>query len=271
MNLVDRLSLALKIARNPDTIAVRDAHLTEVIRAIADHNAVLWPRLDVYADQASEYSRSSWVYVAVTRIAEAAALVPPLVYHLENGKRIESPDHPIERLLRAPNPTMSQFELLEATFGYLELNGNAYWYLAGDSDGHPAEIWTLRPDRVRIVPDRARYVGAYVYSLDGLDIPLAPDEVIHFKRWHPRDDYLGLSALEAAAIASQTDRAMAAWNYNFFEAGKAVPAGIVTIKNMVSDSDFERIKREWTESYGGTQAKRRSFVAQAKCRGRRWD
>jgi HK97 family phage portal protein len=251
----DRLSLALKVARGADIASVRDPRLTHLVRAIADHNSPLWPRLDVYSTQADEYSRSAWVYVAVTRIAEAAALVPFEVQRWIDGKLIAVPDHPLERLLRAPNPTMSQFELLEATFGYLELNGNAYWYLAGDEQGQPAEIWPLRPDRVRVVPDRARYVGAYVYLLDGIEIPLHADEVIHFKRWHPKDDYLGLSALEAAAMASQTDQAMAAWNYNFFDQGKAIPAGILTIKNMVSDADFERIKREWLESYGGKQRK----------------
>ena len=254
MNLLTRLSQPFK-ANRIAVPATDSRQLAQMVRAIADHNTPIWPRLDVYKSQAAEYSRSSWVYVAVTRIAEAAALVEPLVQQMIDGQRITLPDHPIERLLRSPNPTMSQFELLEATFGYLELSGNAYWYLASDVAGRPAEIWVLRPDRVRVVPDRTKYVSSYIYTIDGLDIPLQADEVIHFKRWHPHDDYLGLSALEAATIASQTDQAMASWNFNFFSAEKAVPAGIVTLKNMVSDADFERIKREWVESYGGTQRK----------------
>ncbi len=256
MSLLSRLTHTLKLTRSPrldPPISDRDPHLAQLVKLIADHNAPLWPRLDMYNAQADEYTRSSWLYVAVTRIAEAAAMVPINTYRMDGGKRIAMPDHPLERLLRAPNPTLSQFELLEATFGFLELHGNAYWYLAGD--GAPSEIWPLRPDRVRIVPDRTHYVGAYVYMLDGVEIPLHPDEVIHFKRWHPKDDYFGLSALEAAAMASQTDRAMANWNRNFFDVGKAIPAGILTIKSMVSDADFERIKREWLESYGGTQRK----------------
>ncbi len=248
-----RLAFALKVARG-----VRDPtdpRLSQLVRLIADHNTPIWPNLSAYGDQADEYARSAWIYTAVTRIAEAAALVPFSVYRLDGEKPIAVRNHPIERLLRAPNPTMSQFELLESTFGYLELSGNAYWYLAGESSGAPSEIWVLRPDRVRVVPDRARYVGGYVYTLDGLDIPLHADSVIQFKRWHPRDDYYGLSALQAAALASTTDRAMAQWNNNLFSREKGVPAGIVTIKNMVPDSEFERIKKEWQESYGGTQRK----------------
>ncbi len=254
MNLLARLSLALKVARG--TRDPTDPRLAALIRTVADHNAPIWPNTADAINQADEYTRSAWVYVAVTRIAEAASLVPFGVYRLDGEKQIALNNHPLEQLLRAPNPTMSQFELLESTFGYLELTGNAYWYLAAEADtGSPAELWVLRPDRVRVVPDRARYVGGYIYSLDGIDIPLLPDSVIHFKRWHPRDDLYGLSALSAATLASSTDRAMAQWNNNLFGKEKGVPAGIVSIKNMVPDSEFERIKREWLESYGGTQRK----------------
>src|SRR5690349_17587349 len=52
----------------------------QIMRVVAEHNQHLWPRMDTAMQQADEYQRSSWVYVAVTRIAEAAALVPMEVY-----------------------------------------------------------------------------------------------------------------------------------------------------------------------------------------------
>ncbi len=236
------------------------AEPAQIVRLVAAHGAAAWPDLDSprgYRQQAEEYQRSAWVYVAVTRIAEAAALVPYEVHALAGEARVAQVDHPIERLLRAPNPVCSQFELLEATFGLLELAGNAYWFLAGPPGGAPSEIWPLRPDRVRVVPDEREGIQGYVYSLDGegIEVPLARDEVIHFKRWHPQSDLYGLSALEAAGLASQSDRAMSHWNRNFFAKEKAVPAGLVTIRNMVDDATYERIQREWRESYGGAERK----------------
>ncbi|MCA9913519.1 MAG: phage portal protein, partial [Anaerolineae bacterium] len=112
-----------------------------------------------------------------------------------------------------------------------------------------------RPDRVSIVPDPAHYVRGYVYEVDGKQIPLEAVEVVHFKRWHPTNDYYGLSALEAARMAIETDRAMSRWNQNTFGSENGVPAGIVNITDFVSDGDFERIKREWRSSYGGAQRK----------------
>ncbi len=205
------------------------------------------------------YQQSPWVYVAVNRIAEAAALVPLRVLRVDGEQSVEVQRHPLEVLLEAPNPFMSRFELLESTVGMLELFGNAYWFLGSGADGTPAQIWTLRPDRMSIVPDAMRYIRGYVYEIDGLRIPLEAEEVIHFKRWHPANDYYGLSALEAARLAILSDKDMAQWNRNTFGQENGVPAGIVLVKNNPSQADFDRIKREWRASYGGTQ-RRTAFL-----------
>ncbi len=238
-----------------DRLQTRIPHLA----AVARHNAFAWPALTTYERQAAVYESSAWVYVAVNRIAEAAALVPLGVYRVQGERRAPLEAHPAERLLAAPNPFLSGFELIEQTVGALELTGNAYWFLAGDARGRPAQIWPLRPDRVAVVPDEEQHVRGYLYEIDGRQIPLEAVEVVHFRRWHPRSDYYGLSALQAARLAVQSDRAMAQWNRDTFGQDHAVPAGIVNITEYVSDADFERIKREWRESYGGPE-RRTAFL-----------
>ena len=227
------------------------------VSAVAVHNA--WrgaaPELGSHG---AMYAGSAWVYVAVNKIAEAGALVPARVLRVQGGRREALERHPVHALLDAPNPYTSRFELFEQTLGHLELSGNAYWLLVGEG-GAPREIWVLRPDRVQIVPDERDYVRGYVYAIDGRLIPLEAAEVIHFKRWHPTDDYYGLSALEAARLAVNSDRAMAQWNQGTFGQDHGVPAGVVNIKEYVSDTDFERIKREWRQSYGGGQ-RRTAFL-----------
>ncbi len=229
------------------------------IEAVAVHNDWHGGNMLAQVAQSGVYQQSPYVYVAVNRIAEAGALVPLKVYRQQGEQRLEVTNHPLERLLANPNPYLSQFELLEQTLGFLELMGNAYWYLAGDARGLPAEIWLLRPDRITIVPDAQHYIRGYLYEIDGKRIPLDTVEVVHFKRWHPANDYYGLSALEAARLAVQSDRAMAHWNYNTFGKDNGVPAGVVSIKDFISDVDFERLKREWRSSYGGT-SRRTAFL-----------
>jgi len=238
---------------NANGLRERAPHLD----ALAAHEG--YPRPLVPHQHLNVYAASPWVYLAVNRIAEAAALVPLHVYRLD-GERTESlTAHPLERLFAAPNPFMSGFELMEQTLGFLELTGNAYWFLVGDANGQPAEIWPLRPERISIVPHPQRFIAGYLYEIDGQQIPLDTVEVVHFKRWHPANDYYGLSALEAARFAVEGDRAMADWNRRTFSDDHAVPAGIVTIKDPLSDADFERVKREWRASYGGTQ-RRTAFI-----------
>jgi HK97 family phage portal protein len=253
MGFFSRFSLKTRQARQPPTPAPQ---MTRILRAIAEHNdfRTLEP-----VNVADHYLFSPWIHTAIARIAEAGALVPFNVYQLDGEQRIAVNNHPLERLLRAPNPIHSGFELMENTLGTLELYGNAYWYLAATEGGDPAEIWPLRPDRVRIVPGRERTIQGYVYTVDAVEIPLEPESVIHFKRWHPVDDYYGLSTLTAAALASTTDRAMARWNYGVFGKQSAIPSGIVTIKNHITDNEFDRIRREWTEFHGGGE-RRTAFI-----------
>ena len=228
---------------------------TPHLQAVAVHNSTNFGDSARAAEHETMYQQSSWVYVAVNRIAEAGALVPLRVLRVQGEQRIEVVRHPLEMLLDNPNPVMSRFELFEQTIGFLELTGNAYWFIVGDTRGRPAQIWPLRPDRITIVPHPQHYIAGYIYEIDGQRIPLEAVEVVHFKRWHPANDYYGLSALEAARIAVESDRAMARWNKNTFGQDNGVPAGIVNIKEFISDSDFERVKREWRGSYGSAQRK----------------
>ena len=228
------------------------------IERVAAHNGYsLNPPLDVHS--ARVYEGSPWVYIAINRIAEAGALAPLKVYRLEGEQRIGISNHPLEQLLGNPNPLTSRFELFEQTLGSLELHGNAYWFLAGDARGRPSEIWVLRPDRVSIVPDKTRVVAGYLYAIDGQHIPLDALEVVHFRRWHPDNDFYGLSPIAAARGAVIADKHMADWNRNAFGKDKGVPAGIVNIKEFISDTDFERMKREWRSNYGGT-VRRTAFL-----------
>mgnify|MGYP002078497776 CR=1 FL=1 len=190
---------------------------------------------------------------------QAGALVPFHVARRAADGAVEQADHPFERLLQKPNPLLSRFELIEHTVGHLEIHGNAYWFLAGEPGGLPLELWPLRPDRVSIVPDARRGVRGYIYEVDGRQVPLDAAEVVHFRRWHPSNDYYGLSALEAARLAVEADRAMADWNRRYFGEGMAVPAGIVAIRERVSDSDYERLQREWRSAYGGRE-RRTAFL-----------
>jgi HK97 family phage portal protein len=218
-----------------------------------------WPAGPAALDGDRAYASAPWVYVAVSRIAEAGALVPLEVVRSTRDGREALPDHPLLHLLAQPNPLTSRFELIEATLAALELHGNAYWFLLGGGDGLPAEIWPLHPGRMTVVPGGAGGVRGYVYAHEGQQLALEPVEVVHFRRYNPADPFYGQSTLAAAREAVAADSAMAAWNRRTFSEGHAVPAGIVNIAPAITDGDYERIRRDWQAAYGGGQ-RRTAFL-----------
>src|SRR5581483_3677524 len=76
------------------------ASWAEVLSLIGKHNEYSWPDLTQYSNQAELYINSPWTYIAISKIARAAALVDLRVIQIdENGKKQIVLDHPIRRLL----------------------------------------------------------------------------------------------------------------------------------------------------------------------------
>ena len=98
---------------------------------------------------------------------ESVARTPLVVHRPAPGSGGEVPagtDHPMQRLLDMPNPFWTRGDLWRATETYLGLWGSAFWGLERDGSGAVSEIWPLRPDRVRVLPDPTRYVRGFVYG-----------------------------------------------------------------------------------------------------------
>jgi HK97 family phage portal protein len=254
----DRLRIAWQVLARQGAFkaAPRTGHGDDVMRLTGQHAEYEYPDISKFDTQTKAYSQSSWLYTAINLVARTSALVNLNVYELSGEKKTAVVNHPLEQLLRRPNSFQTQMEFMEATVGFLLLTGNAYWYLNG-APGKPTELLLLRPNYIWIVPgtDSSRPVAGYVYEVDGIELPLQAEEVAHFSFFNPGSYYYGLSPMEVAALPAQSDVAASLWNRNFFSGEKAVPAGLVNIKNLVSNPDYERIQKEWKESYGGTQRK----------------
>src|SRR5262245_42211101 len=112
--------------------AAGSASWQRVIRETAQASANrVFPNLDVYKDQAATFARSSWVYLAVNRVATDSAIVTLNIVEYQDEKRVVIPNHALNQLLRQPNGWQSGFEFAYATFLSLLLTGNAYWFLNG--------------------------------------------------------------------------------------------------------------------------------------------
>ncbi len=151
--------------------------------------------------------------------------------------------------------------LLETLAAHLMLHGNGYVQVLRDADGHPVELFALRPERVTILPDASGWPAAFAYKvgekamrIEALDDFGRPN-LIHVRHFHPLDDHYGAGCLEAADEAVAIHNAAARWNRSLLE-NAARPSGALVYDPgepgaALSSDQFERIKAELTAAYAG--------------------
>ena len=76
-------------------------------------------------------------------------------------------EHPLLDLLYNPNPVQGQVEFFQSLYSYLLISGNSYILESGAENVPPIELYTLRPDRIRIKGSRRAIPDAYNYMVGG--------------------------------------------------------------------------------------------------------
>ena len=102
------------------------------------------------------YEKNVTVYSCINEIAISAAGIPFTLSRKskgKNGPQPQSEDHPLLKLLRRPNPTQGGATFFAEFSSYLLLHGNSYMERVGPDRGPPSELWNLRPDRIKVIPD----------------------------------------------------------------------------------------------------------------------
>ncbi|MEA3061946.1 MAG: hypothetical protein QOJ94_1727 [Sphingomonadales bacterium] len=205
-----------------------------------------WPRS--YEAQVREaYLGNPVAQRAVRLVAESVAWAP--LNALPGGTAAA-------RALALANPA-----LLEAAASQLLLHGNAYLQILVDADGQPAELFALRPERVKVEAGAGGWPAAYLYKAgesktrlparDGLGRP----SLVHIKATHPLDDHYGLGCLGAAAGAVAIHNAATKWNKALLD-NAARPSGALVYAPgdgaVLADDQYERLKSEIEAEFSGT-------------------
>ena len=230
-------------------------NLPAMLSATAEGQRYNVPPLVMPEAQSELYQRLSWVQVAVGAVAQAAAVERISVHQLEGEDEVDIPNHPLEMLLLRPNPLHSRFELLQATFAFLQLTGNAYWWLNRSRPNvPPAEIWTIPAHQLEPVPDGRMFIRGYWYEPGGGEpgMMLEPWQIVHFRRFHPLNWFVGLSPIEALATIAEGDLAMQRWNTQVFAKNNAKIPGALAFADPIEETEWNRMKTDIIREHGGT-------------------
>ncbi len=234
----------------PETKASRTAQ----VLAFESGGRARWTPRDYAALAREGYLANAIVHRAVRLVAENAASCSFLVYE---GAQ-EQPAHPLLQLMARPNPRQDGASFFEALYAHLLLAGNAYVEAVSLGD-EVRELYALRPDRMKVVPGADGWAEAYEYGVAGRSVRFdqnasAIPPILHLTFFHPLDDHYGLAPIEPAAIAIDTHNAAAHWNKALLD-NAARPSGALVYSGpegtVLSDSQFDRLKRELTDTYQG--------------------
>lgn len=167
----------------------------------------------------------------------------------------EITEHPFLDLMRNVNQDQNQFDLLELLFLFLDLTGNEYWHIFNNNLGVPSEIWQLFPQQMKIVPDKAKYIKHYEYTVWGEKHIIPPDQIVHFKNPNPRDQYYGTGPLQAAVAAADLSIGMNTYENTLMQ-NRAQPdmALILPVEAGKPTADeIKAIHGRWRQKFAGAK------------------
>jgi HK97 family phage portal protein len=206
------------------------------------------------------YQKNVIAYASINMVARGAASIQWTLSRKRGQTLTDIVEHPLLTLLNRPNPLQGKSAFLEAMYGYYLISGNNYVEGITNMRGTPIELYTHRPDRVKVIPGQFGLPQAYEYSVNGIsqrlwevDAIRGKSPILHNKMFHPLDDWYGMSPLEAAAFWVDIHNQAGAWNKSLLDNG-ARPSGALVIKEEMGSLSPEQrkiLKDEIKESYTG--------------------
>lgn len=149
--------------------------------------------------------KEATVYACIRILSEAVAKLPLKVYQETDAGIVKATDHYLYPLLKTrPNPYMTAYDMFRATEAQRNLYGNSYiapeFVTSGSDRGKIRGLWPVDAKAVQIWVDNKELFGKrnrvwYVVKVDGEEIKLKPDELIHVKAM-TLDGIVGVTPLE---------------------------------------------------------------------------
>ncbi len=197
------------------------------------------------------WRKNELIYACIMHKASTASQVTLKVYNKKTSK--VWPEHPLQQLLRSPNPAMSEYDLWRATIIYQDLAGRAAFEKERNKAGQVIRLWPLRPDWLHPVPSSINYLSGYQYTVPGVQ-PQSLDakDVLDIKMFDPLDQYNTWPPVAVASRVGQIDNAATDYIKLFFEKG-GTPPGIIKTTQKLRDTEVEDIRKRWGDRYGGIE------------------
>lgn len=194
------------------------------------------------------YFKNEVIFSCIEYLTKSLAQVDIDVKN-QNGDVLDN--HPLKRLLLKPSPFTSQYDLLIMIVIDLMLSGEAYFEKVRSGSGQVVQLWRLRPDFIRPVPTKDKFISHYEYDNNtGHKVILPEEDVVRFYKFNPIDPYRGLATIMPASRVGDVDNATVDYIKKLFDSG-GIPAGFLKLEVPVDDAMAKEYQQKWTQRYGG--------------------
>jgi HK97 family phage portal protein len=199
------------------------------------------------------------VMAAVSILAEDLAKIPVQVYRRrDDGSKELAKQHPLYKLLKAPNDWQTAFEFKEMMQAALVLKGNAYAVILRNRRNDPLQLIPVHPDRVVLweAPDGEWF---YMVTRNGLhelavlrsQPALIPQEdMLHVRwlsQWH---SLMGSSRIQLGREPIGLGMSLAEHHARFAGQGTRLSGFLSTDKSMPKEVR-DQIASDWQKAKAG--------------------
>ena len=218
-----------------------------VLSFLRGDSADTWKKKGFKQLSADGYESCSTVYACVDRICKCIRPIEILLYDMKNRKEPkEVENHEALNLIRKPNEKTSWQNFINTIAAQLLIGGNCY-LLKIEANSRIKELWTLRPDTIRI-----NEKGNYEYESVAGKITYTPEQIVHIKTFHPTDDREGLAQTGVAGISIDENMEGKRWTAAVMK-NSGVPSGVLKSIEPLDTITFNSLEKKLEDKTIGSR------------------
>jgi HK97 family phage portal protein len=233
----------------------RPEFYNDISSYVIENSKAVWSDRNYTKFAEEAYLKNVIANKAVSLIATACGSVKFL---LKENNQIAT-NHPLNKVILEPNPMDSISAFIERVVSYKLLSGNSFILGNLGVDGALKEIYTLRPDRIKIIEGKGNIPLGYKYQVNEKEFSYPLDQIsyksliLHLKSFNPFSDWYGISQIESARFAIDQHNQASEWNQALLQ-NSARPSGALIVKNesYLNEKQFSRLKNEIEQKFSGT-------------------
>jgi HK97 family phage portal protein len=175
----------------------------------------------------------------------------------EQRQPLTESDHLAARLWNQPNDYMDGNQLRYVVEWHYDAVGEG-WILGEISPlGVPLSYWPVRPDRLKPVADRGKFLSKWVYTGPGgeqvpLDLNDPTLSLMRIWRPHPLDPHRGIGPVQTLMLPLGTSLSAQQWIQAFYD-NDASPGGMITLgqDEFMEPDEYRKLVSKWNSSHRG--------------------